>query len=172
MRIAIPLNENNGEESEISPHFGHAGFVGIYDSKTEKLEINPVETLVQKDGAIIATRDGALFAKGKNKASFHSFTKTNDASSLVAMQRGTVGTTSISKGKRMSKKTNETEGCSPINTIEKLNVDIIYCLGMGMKAMNLCEEKGIKLKTGKFKTIKEIIDNQENLEDFKETCGY
>ena len=38
-RIFFPLLDNKGMESEISGHFGHAPFFGIYDTGTKKLEI-------------------------------------------------------------------------------------------------------------------------------------
>ena len=38
-RIFFPLLDNNGMDSEISDHFGHAPFFGLYDTKTKKLTI-------------------------------------------------------------------------------------------------------------------------------------
>jgi len=38
-RIFFPLLENNGEDSEISQHFGHAPFFGIYDVEKKELKI-------------------------------------------------------------------------------------------------------------------------------------
>jgi predicted Fe-Mo cluster-binding NifX family protein len=40
-RIFFPLLEDNGLDSEISEHFGHAPFFGVYDVKTKKLKIVP-----------------------------------------------------------------------------------------------------------------------------------
>ena len=39
MRILIPVLENRGKESRVSPHFGRAPYFALYDSETEKLEI-------------------------------------------------------------------------------------------------------------------------------------
>lgn len=40
-RIFIPLMDNNGMDSEISEHFGHAPFFGVYDVSRNQLEIIP-----------------------------------------------------------------------------------------------------------------------------------
>jgi len=38
-KILFPLLDNNEEDSEISDHFGHAPFFGLYDTTTKKLTI-------------------------------------------------------------------------------------------------------------------------------------
>ena len=38
-RIFFPLLENNGEDSKISEHFGHAPFFGLYDVEKKELKI-------------------------------------------------------------------------------------------------------------------------------------
>ncbi len=38
-RIFFPLLDNNGEDSEISGHFGHAPFFGVYDVEKKELKI-------------------------------------------------------------------------------------------------------------------------------------
>ncbi len=38
-RIFFPLLDNNGEDSEISTHFGHAPFFGVYDIEKKELKI-------------------------------------------------------------------------------------------------------------------------------------
>jgi len=38
-RIFFPLLDNNGDDSEISPHFGHAPFFGVYDTRKKELKI-------------------------------------------------------------------------------------------------------------------------------------
>ncbi len=64
------------------------------------------------------------------------------------------------------------EGCSPVATIQNENIDIIYCFGMGMRAMELCKQFKISLKTGPFKTIKGVIENLDRLKDLEESCGH
>ena len=39
MRILIPVIEDRGKESKVSPHFGRAPYFALYDSITDKLEI-------------------------------------------------------------------------------------------------------------------------------------
>ncbi len=58
-RIAVPLEDNNGLNSKISPHFGTAKYFGIVDVKDEevlKIEIekNPYLSLEKRKGIIIA----------------------------------------------------------------------------------------------------------------------
>jgi len=65
-----------------------------------------------------------------------------------------------------------TQGCSPIASLEGLKVDTIYTFGMGMRAISLCRGSGIKLKTGRFGTVKEVVANLEKLEDLNESCGH
>ena len=109
MRIAMPIVENKGKDSEIAQHFGHVQFIALYDSEKDDLRVMDVKNV---------------------------------------------------------------EGCSPVATIQNENVDAIYCFGMGMRAMELCKAKGIKLKTGPFKTIKQVIENLDKLEDLEESCGH
>ena len=109
MRIAMSLNEDKGENSEIALHPGNAKFIAVYDSEKKELKIIPIEQI---------------------------------------------------------------EGCSPIVSLMKLKANIFYCFEIGMRAEELCKEKGIKLKTGSFKTVKKVIDNLNKLEDLTEGCGH
>ena len=69
-RIFFPLLDNNGEDSEISPHFGHAPFFGVYD--TIKKELNIIENNLDHtdptkspiDQIEEAVHPTAIFAKG------------------------------------------------------------------------------------------------------------
>lgn len=38
-KVFFPLTEDNGRESRISKHFGHAPYFGVYDNATDRLEI-------------------------------------------------------------------------------------------------------------------------------------
>ena len=112
-KIFIPLLNNNGEDSEISLHFGHAPYFGLYNADTKKLIIK------------------------ENKLD-HSDTQK-----------------------------------SPVEQImESANPDIVFARDIGQRAIMLFQEKNIKLKTGSYKTIKELIENVENLEDLKSGCGH
>lgn len=69
-RIFFPLLNDNGLDSEISQHFGHAPFFGLYDMKTKKLTItkndlnhtdpnkSPIDQIEE------ATSPTTIFAKG------------------------------------------------------------------------------------------------------------
>ena len=109
MKIAIPIFENKGKDSEIAEHFGHVQFLAVYDSEKDKLEMINVKNV---------------------------------------------------------------QGCAPVASLEGHNVDAIYCFGMGMRAMELCKAKNIKLKTGPFKTVNEVINNLDKLEYLEESCGH
>ena len=47
MRILVPVLENKGKESRVSPHFGRAPYFALYNSETDNLEI--IETM--KEGS-------------------------------------------------------------------------------------------------------------------------
>lgn len=112
-RIFFPLLDNNGEDSKISSHFGHAPFFGVYD--TEKKELTITENKLDH--------------------------------------------TDPSK--------------SPIDQIqEAVNPTTIFAQGIGGRAVDIIAEKGMKLKTGQYKTVKEAIENLDKLDDLTESCGH
>ena len=47
----------------------------------------------------------------------------------------------------------------------KLKPDIVFSLGMGQRAIRLFNEKRVKLRSGNYKTVKEVIENIDNLEE-------
>ena len=61
---------------------------------------------------------------------------------------------------------------SPVEQITKLELDTVFTLGIGNRAITLFSEKGIKLKTGNYTTLKQVIDNIGNLEDLTINCGH
>lgn len=61
---------------------------------------------------------------------------------------------------------------SPVDQIvEEADPTIVFAKGIGGRAIELFHKKGIKLKTGDFKIVKDIIENIEELKDLKEGCG-
>ncbi len=64
-----------------------------------------------------------------------------------------------------------TQGCSPVVALEGLDVDAIYTFEMGMRAIELCGKMGIKLKTGTFRTVREVVSNFDRLKDLEGNCG-
>jgi len=59
---------------------------------------------------------------------------------------------------------------TPVDQISKLNIDAVFSLGMGKKAIALFNQKGIKIKTGKFKNIEELTKGINQLEELKDSC--
>ncbi len=112
MKILIAINENKGEDSVLSEHFGHCSHFAIYEK-----EINNLAIL-------------------ENKID-HS-----------------------------------NQELTPVDQIMKFNPDIVFTLGVGQRAINLFNEKGIKIKTGEYKTVKEVIENIENLKELNSNCNH
>jgi predicted Fe-Mo cluster-binding NifX family protein len=111
-RIFFPLLSDDGLDSEISPHFGHAPKFGIYDCGTEDFQVN----------------DNDLVHTDPNK--------------------------------------------SPVDqVIELAGPTIVYALGIGGRAITLFVKKGIKVKTGGFRTPREVIDNLDKIEDQDKSCS-
>lgn len=61
---------------------------------------------------------------------------------------------------------------TPVDQVMKFKPDIVFSLGVGKRALNLFAEKGVKVKTGDFKIVKEVIDNISNLKDLSEGCDH
>jgi len=112
-RIFFPLLDNNGEDSKISEHFGHAPFFGVYNIEKKELKIVP----------------NNLDHTDPNK--------------------------------------------SPIDQIEEaVNPTTIFAKSIGGRAIGIIAEKGLKLKTGNFNTVKEAITNLDKLENQTQSCGH
>ncbi len=112
-RIFFPLLNDNGEDSEISEHFGHAPFFGVYDVGKKELKII------------------------ENNLDHTDPTK------------------------------------SPIDQIEEaVHPTTIFAKGIGGRAIGIIQEKGLSLKTGDYRTIKEAIKNLDKLKDQAQSCGH
>jgi len=59
---------------------------------------------------------------------------------------------------------------TPVDQIMKFNPDIVFTLGIGQRAIKLFNGKGVRLKTGDYKTVKDVIENISNLK--KLNSGY
>lgn len=59
---------------------------------------------------------------------------------------------------------------TPVDQIMKFKPDIVFSLGMGQRAINLFKQTNVMLKTGNLKTVKEVIDNIDNLNDLESAC--
>ena len=56
--------------------------------------------------------------------------------------------------------------------IEMVNPTIVFAQDMGVRAINLFLKRNILLKTGPYKTVKEIINNIDNLDDLTKGCEH
>ncbi len=62
---------------------------------------------------------------------------------------------------------------SPIDQIEEaVNPTTIFAKGIGGRAIGLIQEKGMKLKTGNYETVQDVIDNLDKLDNQMESCGH
>lgn len=61
---------------------------------------------------------------------------------------------------------------TPVDQIMKFNPDSVFSLGMGQRAIKLFNEKKVKLKTGNYKIVKEVIENISNLKELNLNCGH
>ena len=112
MKLLIAINENNGENSKLSEHFGHCPYFAIYETDTKNLE----------------------FFENK-------LDHTN-------------------------------QNLTPVDQIMKFKPNIVFSKGMGGRAIQLFTEKNIKIKTGDYKTVKEVIENLNNLNDLIDGCSH
>jgi len=61
---------------------------------------------------------------------------------------------------------------TPVDQIMKFKPDIVFTLGIGQRAIGLFNEKGVKLRTGNYKTVKEVIEDIDNLRELNSDCGH
>jgi len=61
---------------------------------------------------------------------------------------------------------------TPVDQLIKFNPNTVFSLGIGQRAIKLFNEKKVKLRTGNYKTVKEVIENIENLKELKSECDH
>ena len=59
---------------------------------------------------------------------------------------------------------------TPVDQVMKFKPDVVFSLGVGQRAIKLFNEKNIKIKTGNYKILKEVIENVDNLKELNEGC--
>ena len=64
------------------------------------------------------------------------------------------------------------QSLTPVDQIMKFEPDAVFTLGVGQRAINLFNEKQVKLKTGNYKIIKEVIENVDNLQELDSGCEH
>lgn len=112
MKLLIAIDENRGENSKLSEHFGHCPYFAIYDTDSKRLVIV------------------------KNELEH-----TNP-------------------------------NLSPVDQIMKFKPDVVFTLGIGQRVIKLFNEKEVKLRTGNYKIVKEVIRNIDNLKESKSECNH
>ena len=60
----------------------------------------------------------------------------------------------------------------PAEIIAEQKSDCVFALDMGSKAIALFKSLDIKVKTGSFATLEEVIKNQALLEELEKSCGH
>jgi predicted Fe-Mo cluster-binding NifX family protein len=63
-------------------------------------------------------------------------------------------------------------GCMVVDEMLKQNPDIVFVHDMGFKATEKFKIRGVKVKTGRFKLLKEVIENINDLADLTEACRH
>ena len=48
--------------------------------------------------------------------------------------------------------------------------DVVFAIGMGPRAVDLLKSRGVRIETGNYNTVKEIIENKDKLKELEEAC--
>ncbi len=112
-KVLVPLMDNNGDNSLVSLHFGHAPYLGVYDADSKEIII----------------KENRLDHINPNK--------------------------------------------TPVDQVfEEINPTIVFVQDIGARAIDLFLQKGIKIQTGPYKTLKEVVGNIKNFVDLSEGCKH
>ena len=112
MKFLIAIDNDKGENSKLSEHFGHCPYFAIYNSESKNLEI--VE----------------------------------------------------------NKLDHSNQNLTPVDQIMNFKPNIVFSLGIGQRAIKLFNEKNVKIKTGDFETLKQVIENIDNLKELEQSCEH
>ena len=61
---------------------------------------------------------------------------------------------------------------TPVDQVMNFKPDVVFTLGMGGRAIKLFGEAGVKLKTGDYKIVREVIEDVGNLKELNSGCGH
>ncbi len=61
---------------------------------------------------------------------------------------------------------------TPVDQIIVHNPDIVYVLEIGQRAISLFKEKGVKLRTGDFTKVREVLNNINSCEEVERGCSH
>ena len=59
-----------------------------------------------------------------------------------------------------------------MHNCEDEDPDIVFTLGIGQRAIKLFNEKGVKLRTGDYKIVNDVIENIDNLKKLDSGCSH
>jgi len=62
------------------------------------------------------------------------------------------------------------QNLTPVDQVMKFKPDVVFSLGIGQRAIKLFNEKNVKIKTGNYKILKEVIENADNLSELNDGC--
>ncbi|MFW6117766.1 MAG: NifB/NifX family molybdenum-iron cluster-binding protein [Thermoproteota archaeon] len=54
--------------------------------------------------------------------------------------------------------------------IMEYNPDVVFAAGMGRRAVDFFRSNNIRIETGDYNTLKEIMENKDKLEELEEAC--
>jgi len=64
------------------------------------------------------------------------------------------------------------QNLTPVDQVMKFNPDTVFTLGAGQRAINLFKERQVKLKTGDYKIVQEVIEDIDKLKDLGGGCDH
>lgn len=64
------------------------------------------------------------------------------------------------------------QNLTPVDQMMKFNPDLVFTLGAGQRAINLFNERQVRLKTGDYETVQEVIENVDRLKDLDGGCEH
>ncbi len=64
------------------------------------------------------------------------------------------------------------EGCTPVEGLMRYKPDMVYVRDIGNKAMIMLTQRNIEIKTGRFATVGEVLENLESLRKIRKGCGH
>ncbi|MEM3406075.1 MAG: NifB/NifX family molybdenum-iron cluster-binding protein [Nitrososphaerota archaeon] len=60
----------------------------------------------------------------------------------------------------------------PTDILLKYKPDVIFAIGIGPRAVELLKSNNIRIETGDFQTVREIIENKDRLKKLEEVCKH
>ena len=60
---------------------------------------------------------------------------------------------------------------TPVDQIMRFQPTVVFAKEIGQKAIKLFKEKGVSLKTENYNTLREVIENINDLKEISQGCG-